>query len=164
LEFFLRIFAHVITKEGPCPAGSEPKMQYRLHDQFDLHTQHIYDPAPLSCLSRALGIICIMTVTLSHVSPSKAVLMQEMGRSQHFALRRTLPKGARTMPAEYKVMSKGKYVKGKPQLKSSMKRADGQQLKLSFAGETPIGDDDFDAAGYNMEGVWDWKQGQYLAA
>lgn len=147
------------TIEGPCPAGSEPKMHSRLDAQFDLYTQHIYDPAPLSCLSRALGIICLMTVTMSHVSPSKAVLMQEMGRARHFAPRR-LQMGA----AEYKVMSKGKHVKGKPQLKSSMKRADGQQLKLSFAGETPIGDDDFDAAGYNMEGVWDWKQGQYLAA
>jgi hypothetical protein len=35
-----------------------------------------------------------------------------------------------------------------------------QQLKLDFAGETPISDDDFDAAGYNMEGVWDWKLGE----
>jgi len=25
-----------------------------------------------------------------------------------------------------------------------------QQLKLTFQGETPLGDDDFDAAGYNM--------------
>jgi hypothetical protein len=36
-----------------------------------------------------------------------------------------------------------------------------QQLKLDFAGETPISDDDFDAAGYNMEGVWDWKLGRF---
>ena len=41
------------------------------------------------------------------------------------------------------------------------KQANGQQLKLSFAGDTPIGDDDFDAAGYNMEGVWDWKLGRF---
>jgi len=36
-----------------------------------------------------------------------------------------------------------------------------QQLKLTFQGETPLGDDDFDAAGYNMEGVWDWKLGRF---
>lgn len=85
--------------------------------------------------------------------------MQEPKSAYHVAPHNMmLPMGARPMPTEYKVVSKGKHVKGKPQLKS-LKRSDGQQLKLTFSGETPIGDDDFDSAGYNMEGVWDWKQG-----
>ena len=42
-----------------------------------------------------------------------------------------------------------------------IKRAQGQKLHMDFNGETPIGDDDFDAAGYNMEGVWDWKLGKF---
>jgi len=40
-------------------------------------------------------------------------------------------------------------------------KKNGQQLKLEFAGDTPLNDDDFDAAGYNMEGVWDWKLGKF---
>jgi len=109
----------------------------------------------------ALGVICLMTVTMGHVNSSEAVLMQEPKSAYHVAPHNMmLPMGARPMPTEYKVVSKGKHVKGKPQLKS-LKRSDGQQLKLTFSGETPIGDDDFDAAGYNMEGVWDWKQGKF---
>lgn len=44
---------------------------------------------------------------------------------------------------------------------AGLKPKKGQQLKLEFAGDTPLNDDDFDAAGYNMEGVWDWKLGRF---
>ena len=47
------------------------------------------------------------------------------------------------------------------QSKKGATSVSGQKLKMTFNGETPLGDDDFDAAGYNMEGVWDWKLGKF---
>ena len=58
-----------------------------------------------------------------------------------------------TKPTEYKVVSKEKRKLALAPKKSALKAAAdlkgtaGQKLKMTFAGETPLGDDDFDAAG-----------------
>lgn len=36
-----------------------------------------------------------------------------------------------------------------------------QSLAITMNGETPISNDDFDGAGYNMDGIWDWSERRF---
>jgi hypothetical protein len=118
--------------------------------------------AVLSVGLGAVGLTCLLIGMVGTYTPSKTVLIQEIRDFRHKAPPKT--EWAKKLvypppPTEYKVVG-NKHVELKPQRKG-LKPAKGQQLKLSFAGDTPLGDDDFDAAGYNMEGVWDWKLGKF---
>lgn len=100
-------------------------------------------PDPLS----AVGLTCLLIGLVGTYTPSKTTLIQEIHDLRHKAPPRTewakqlvLPK-----PTEYKVVE-NKHVELKPKRKG-LTPANGQQLKLTFSGETPLGDDDFDAAG-----------------
>ena len=96
----------------------------------------------------SLGLLCLLVVMVGTYAPTKTMLKQEIrfpynpassmagwenrGRNQALAERRRMV--VMPPPPEH-------YVAPVPKT---------QQLKLTFQGETPLGDDDFDAAGYNM--------------
>lgn len=122
----------------------------------------------------ALGLAALMLVAVGTYRPEKTKLMQEVKTLKHPAdlEQAKSPRDVKmvlTKPTEYKVVSTQKRKLALAPKKSALKAAtdlkgkkkNGQQLKMTFAGDTPIGDDDFDAAGYNMEGVWDWKLGKF---
>jgi hypothetical protein len=130
--------------------------------------------AALSVGLGALGLTALLLVVMGVYRPEKTTLIQEIKTLKHkvpaaYDEKTLSPKPVKMVlqkPTEYKVVSKRSeklalaVPKGeKVKLKGA--KAKGQQLKLTFNGETPLGDDDFDAAGYNMEGVWDWKLGKF---
>ena len=111
----------------------------------------------------SLGLLCLLVGMVGTYAPTKTVLKQEIhfpyqpssmagwenrGRNQVLAMAKRGQERRDTMlvmpgPPEHYVapMPKAQQLKAGPKT---------QQLKLTFKGETPLGDDDFDAAGYNM--------------
>ena len=136
-----------------------------------------FPPSPsLCCVSResrrlaflsvglgSLGLLCLLVGLVGTYAPTKTVLKQEIhflrsppsmagwedrGRNQVLAMAKRGPERRETMlvmppPPEH-------YVAPVPKAQKLKAGPKTQQLKLTFKGETPLGDDDFDAAGYNM--------------
>ena len=104
----------------------------------------------------SLGLICLLVAMVGSYAPTKTMMMQEL----RFAHKPPQQAVGRQLEFNAKLGREAeRKVRAAP--KKGTKKANGQQLKLTFAGDTPLGDDDFDAAGYNMEGVWDWKLGRF---
>jgi len=104
----------------------------------------------------SLGLICLLVAMVGSYAPTKTMMMQEV----RFAHKPPQQAVGRQLEFNAKLGREAeRKVRAAP--KKGTKKANGQQLKLTFAGDTPLGDDDFDAAGYNMEGVWDWKLGRF---
>ena len=105
---------------------------------------------------------------LAFVRRSKAMAAEENARSHDELVTKPSSAFLSALAVERERAATGKTKTG-PSLRqkaarrrrAGMKPKKGQQLKLEFAGDTPLNDDDFDAAGYNMEGVWDWKLGRF---